>query len=77
MKHVKIYGAGCAKCKQTDAAVRRVIAELQVEAQVEKVEEMQDIARAGVLRTPALSVDGEMKVSGRVPREEELKAWLA
>ena len=76
MKQVKIYGAGCAKCKQTDAAVRRVIAELQVEAQVEKVEEIQAIVRAGVLRTPALSVDGEMKVSGRVPREEEIKAWL-
>ncbi len=76
MKQVKIFGAGCAKCKQTEALVRRVVAELGVEAQVEKVEEMQAIARAGVLRTPAVSVDGEMKVSGRVPCEEEVEDWL-
>jgi len=77
MKLVKIYGAGCTKCKQMEAAVRRVIAELQFDAQVEKVEDVQAIALAGVLRTPALSVDGEIKISGRIPRDEEIEDWLA
>ncbi len=77
MKSVKIYGSGCAKCRETEAAVRRAVAELGTEATVEKIEDMQAIVQAGIMLTPAVSVDGVVKVAGRVPRDEEIKGWLS
>jgi small redox-active disulfide protein 2 len=73
---VTIYGSGCAKCKQTEEIVRRVVAELGAAAEVAKVGEMREIAQAGVMSTPAVAVDGVVKLAGRVPTVEEVRGWL-
>jgi len=77
MKKVTVYGPGCPKCKQTEELVRRVLKEIKAEAQVEKIEDLKNIIAAGILSTPAVAVDGAVKVSGRLPKPEEIKKWLA
>ena len=76
MKHIKILGTGCAKCKQTEAIVRDVIAQLGIDATVEKVEDIQKIMEYNVLTTPVLVIDEQIKVKGRVPLAEEVKTLL-
>ncbi len=76
MKQVKILGTGCAKCNQLADAVKAVIASEGIEAEVEKVEDMQKIMAYNVLSTPALVVDGEVRSKGRVPGLDELKRLL-
>jgi len=77
MKQVKILGTGCAKCNQLADAVKAVIASEGIEAEVEKVEDMQKIMAYNVLSTPALVVDGEVRSKGRIPSASELKEMLA
>jgi len=77
MKQVKILGTGCAKCNQLADVVKAVIVSEGIEAEVEKVEDMQKIMAYNVLSTPALVVDGEVRCKGRVPSASELKELLA
>ncbi len=77
MRKITVYGPGCMKCKQTEALVRRVVAETGAEATVEKVSDFQAIAAAGILSTPAVAVDGVVKLKGRVPTAEELRRLIA
>jgi small redox-active disulfide protein 2 len=76
MKTITVYGPGCAKCKQTEALVRRVVADAGIDASVVKVSDFEAIVDAGIMATPALAVDGVIKVTGRVPRADEVKAWI-
>lgn len=76
MKIVTVYGPGCAKCKQTEELVRRVVAENGVEAQVVKVSDIKDMITAGIMSTPAVAVDGVVKSAGRVPSADEVKQWI-
>ncbi len=71
-----VYGPGCARCHETERVVRHVVEELAVPATVEKVSDYQAMAAAGVLATPAVSIDGVLKLSGRIPKAEEVAAWL-
>ncbi|MGM0576009.1 MAG: thioredoxin family protein [Myxococcota bacterium] len=73
---IQVYGPGCRKCRRTEKVVRETLDSLGVEADVEKVEDYQAIMAAGVLGTPAVAVDGEVKVSGRVPKPAEIEGWL-
>lgn len=73
---VQVYGPGCAKCEKVEKLVHETIARLGIEAEVEKISDYLDIAKAGIMGTPAIAIDGVIKVSGRVPRAEELEAWL-
>ncbi len=75
---ITVYGPGCAKCKQAEQIVGQVVAELGPEANVEvqKVTDYQAIAQAGVMSTPAIAVDGLIKVTGRVPKANEVKQWI-
>ena len=77
MKNIKILGTGCPKCKQTTEAVQKITSELQLDVQIEKVEDIADIMEYDVMSTPALVVDGVVKIKGRVPTSEELKGLLA
>jgi small redox-active disulfide protein 2 len=77
MKKVTVYGPGCMKCKKAEELVRQVIAESGAQATVEKVSDMQAIVAAGVMSTPAVAVDGVVKLSGRVPTVDELRQWIA
>lgn len=76
MKNIKILGTGCPKCKQTEAIVRQVVEELGVEAKIEKVEDIMQIMAYNVLSTPAVVVDEEVRIRGRIPSPAEVKAIL-
>ncbi len=73
---ITVYGPGCMKCKKTEELVRNVLAEAGVPAQLEKVTDIQAIAAAGILSTPAVAVDGQVKLKGRIPTADEIKAWI-
>ena len=73
---IKILGPGCPKCKQTEDLVKAVVAETGVDAKVEKVSDLMKIAGYGVFGTPAVVVNGEVKSVGKVPTNEEIKAWI-
>jgi len=74
---ITVYGPGCAKCKHTEELIRKIIAETGATAEVEKVGDIREMVKAGVMSTPAVAVDGVLMMAGRVPRPEEVKAWLA
>lgn len=73
---IKILGTGCKKCSELYEAVQSVVREESVEAVLEKVEDIKDIADYGVMLTPGLVIDGKVKVSGRVPKKSEIKKWI-
>ncbi len=77
MKDIKVLGPGCKNCERTEEIVRRAVGETGVEARIEKVRNAMDIAKFGVFGTPAVVIDDEVKVVGRVPDLDEVKAWLA
>jgi small redox-active disulfide protein 2 len=77
MKKIVVYGPGCMKCKKAEENVRQVLAETGIEATLEHVTEIQAIVAAGVMSTPAVAIDGVMKLSGRVPTTTELREWIA
>ena len=74
---VKILGTGCANCRALEDATREAVEAAGTDADVEKVEEMDEIVGYGVLGLPALVVDGEVVLAGRVPAVEELAEMLA
>lgn len=70
---IKILGQGCAKCEQLYKEVVKADQELQSGAEIIKVQDMKEIVSYGVMRTPALVINGEVKVVGKVPSVEEIK----
>lgn len=74
---VKILGTGCPKCNQLEQRVRKVIAENQLKADVEKVTEVNDILEYGIMMTPGLVIDGSVKSSGKLPSESDILSWLS
>jgi small redox-active disulfide protein 2 len=76
MRRIEIFGTGCPKCRETTKRAEQAVRELGIDAQVVKVEDIRKITDSGVLVTPALAVDGEVKVAGRIPQVEEIKAWI-
>lgn len=77
MKRITVYGPGCAKCKETEELVRKVVGESGIEAEIQKISDLKDMMMAGIMTTPAVSIDGKVKVTGRVPKADEIKRWLA
>ncbi|MBF0495209.1 MAG: TM0996/MTH895 family glutaredoxin-like protein [Deltaproteobacteria bacterium] len=73
---IKVLGPGCKKCHETENIVKDAVAAAGVEAKIEKVSDIMEIAKYGVFLTPAVIVDGEVKVSGKVPKKEEVAAWI-
>jgi small redox-active disulfide protein 2 len=72
-----IYGSGCAKCQQLTANAEAAARRLGLEFEVEKVTDVNAIIDAGIMRTPALAVDDEIMVEGKVPSSNELESLLA
>ena len=77
MKEIRVLGSGCAKCKKLEDVTRSAAEEMGIEFNLEKVSELNKIMEYGVMMTPALVVDGEVKVTGRVPGSEDLKKMLS
>jgi small redox-active disulfide protein 2 len=73
---IKVLGRGCAKCGLTEELVRQVLREERIDAHVEKVTGCKEIAECGVFLTPSVMIDGEVKCVGRIPRKEEIIAWV-
>ena len=73
---IKVLGTGCAKCKSLEKKVIESLAELKIDAKVSKVEDIYQIMKYGVMRTPALVIDEKVVLSGRLPKEQELKELL-
>ena len=76
MKKIQILGTGCPKCKKLAENAEVAARELDIEHEVEKVTDINEIMKFGVMVTPALAVDGEVKVVGKVPSPDQIKAML-
>ena len=77
MKDIKVLGPGCVSCEGLAADVKTLVAELDIECEIEKITDINQMLSFGVMLTPALVVDGEVKVAGRRPAMDELKEMLA
>ena len=73
---IQVLGTGCTKCKTLHEMVKKAVEETGVEAQVEKVEDIQKIMAFEILMTPGLVINGEVKAAGRVPSVEEIKRLI-
>lgn len=73
---IKVLGPGCPRCRQTEKNVKEAVAETGVEANVEHVSDVMQIAKYGVFGTPAVVIDGEVKSVGTIPKKEEVKVWI-
>ena len=74
---IEVLGTGCPKCKTLEKITRETVQKLGVDSQIIKVEDILDIMNAGVMKTPALVVNGKVVLSGRLPSEEELTEILS
>jgi len=73
---IKVLGTGCTKCNELERVTREAATELGIDASIEKEEDIMKIMEYGVMRTPALMIDGKVVVSGRVPSEKDLKTLI-
>ena len=73
---IKVLGPGCPKCQQTEKNVKEAVAEAAVDARVDKVTNLLEIAKYGVFGTPAVVVDGQVKSVGKIPTKDEIKKWI-
>ena len=73
---IKILGPGCVRCRGLDARVRKAVAELKIDADVRKIEDLPEMMRYNILQTPALLIDDKLVMSGRLPTYSELKIFM-
>jgi small redox-active disulfide protein 2 len=73
---IKILGTGCPNCKRLEQLVREVIGENNVDASIEKVQDIQEIMAFGVMSTPALVINEKVKVFGRIPNKNAIKMYI-
>jgi len=76
MMKVQILGMGCPKCRKLEAQAKKAVEELGIDAEIEKVQDIKEISKFGVMITPALAIDGKIKCSGQIASVEEIKKWL-
>jgi len=77
MKKIQILGMGCAKCNKLYAAAEAAAKELGISYEMEKIDDINRIAEMGVMMTPALAVNGEVKFAGRIPGADDLKKIIS
>jgi len=77
MKTITVYGPGCMKCQKAEEVVKQTVEVMGIQASVVKVTDVQKMVAAGIMSTPAVAVDGVIKLSGRIPTAEEVRGWLA
>jgi small redox-active disulfide protein 2 len=73
---VKVLGTGCAKCKMLFAEAEKAVTASGLPASLGKVEKIDEIMKFGVMMTPALVIDGEVKCAGRIPKAAEIVTWM-
>lgn len=73
---IKVLGTGCTKCQKLYDAAKGVLEREGIEAELIKIEQLDEIMKHGVMMTPGLIIDGELKSAGKVPRDKKLVAWI-
>jgi small redox-active disulfide protein 2 len=73
---IEILGPGCPRCQETERRVRNALARSGIDAEVTHIYDLKEIARRKVMFTPAVAIDGEVKISGKVPTETEILQLL-
>jgi len=74
---IEILGMGCPKCKKLYENAQAAVKELNAQAEVVKIEDIQKITDYGIMTTPAIAIDGEVKAAGRIPAPDEIKKWIS
>ncbi len=77
MRKIEVLGPGCPKCQKLHEKTQKAALELGLECNIVKVTDIQEITGYGVMMTPALVIDGQVKVTGKVPAVAELKKLIA
>ena len=77
MLKITVFGPGCARCKEVEKRVRQVVEESGIQADLQSVSDIQAMAKAGILLTPGIALNGVIKASGRIPSESEIRNWIA
>jgi len=76
MIHIQVVGSGCPNCNKLEALCRQVVTELNIDAQIEKVTDLNRFAELGVYITPGLLINGQLKSAGKIPVKSTLMHWL-
>lgn len=76
MLSIKVLGPGCSKCKTLEAKVRNIVATNNIQAEVTKVEDINEMMTYGIMMTPALVVNEKVKSFGIVPKDDQILNWL-
>ncbi len=74
--NIKILGTGCAKCIKLEELAQKAVAELNAHAEVEKVTDLDKIMSYGVMMTPGLVINEQVKIAGKIPSVEQIKTWI-
>ena len=77
MKTITVYGPGCMKCQKAEQIVKQTVEAMGIQAIVVKVSDIQKMVAAGIMSTPAVAVDGVVKLAGRVPTADQVREWMA
>lgn len=73
---IQILGTGCSNCRKTAANAEKAVKALGIDAEIVKVQDIEEIMEYGFMVTPALAIDGAVKVSGRVPSPDQIAGWI-
>jgi len=74
--NLKVLGTGCAKCKTLEKVTTEVVNENNIEAEIQKIEDIVEIMKYGVMSTPALVINEKVAFSGRIPSKSEIKSLI-
>ena len=74
---IEILGTGCSKCKKLAEEVEKTVKELSVDAEIVKVTKIEEMIKRGVMMTPALIIDGDVKAVGKIPAKGEIEKWVS
>ena len=74
--NIKVLGTGCSKCIKLEELAKKAVAELNADAVVEKVKDLDRIMDYGVMITPGLVIDEQVKAAGKIPSVDQIKAWI-
>jgi len=77
MTRIQVLGTGCPKCKKLAENAEAAVRIAGIECEIVKVTDINEIMKFGVMMTPALAIDGQVKVVGKVPSPDEIRKWLA
>jgi small redox-active disulfide protein 2 len=73
---VQILGAGCTKCKTLEERIRQIAIKHQLPIEIEKVTDLQEMVKYGIMMTPGLVIDGVLKSAGSIPKDDQLLGWM-